>query len=118
MDHRSSTDTPDEICIIQLVDDWPSMAISKIKRKAGRSMGFRVLITEDEVARRINEAMAMDGMMDGSKLVRAETASQLKKLGEWFVIDETDGEVEEKDVDLEEFAREWQVLNSWEDIDW
>jgi hypothetical protein len=46
-------------------------------------MGFRVLITEDEVARRLNEAMAMDGMMDGSKLVRAETASQLKKLGDW-----------------------------------
>ena len=107
MEHPSSTETPGEICIIQLGDDWPSMAISQVKkRKAGRSMGFRVLVTEDEVVRRINEAMAMDG----SKLVRAETASQLKKFGEWFVIDETDGEVEEKDVDLEGFAQEWQVL--------
>jgi hypothetical protein len=30
----------------------------------------------------------------------------------------TDGEVEEKEVDLEEFAHKWQVLNSWEDMDW
>ncbi len=81
-------------------------------------MGFRVLITEDEVARRINEAMARDGLMDGSKVMRAETASQLKKFGEWFVYDEIFDEVEEKDINLEELAREWQVLNSWEDIDW
>ena len=94
------------------------MASVVSNKKEENSMGFRVLVSEEEIADRINRAMAADGLMDGSKVMRAATASQLKKFGEWFVYDECFQEVEEKDIDLEELAREWQVLESWEDIDW
>jgi hypothetical protein len=62
---------------------------------------------------RVNRALAAEG-----QIFRRSRGKKLKaQLGEWHILDKTKGEIAARDLDIEQWARDRNLLQSWEEID-
>ena len=71
-------------------------------------------VTVEALVARINRALKHEDM----KIRKCREASRdHHNLGDYFVVNISDGFVIQEDVSLEELARKWEVLKPWEKME-
>lgn len=72
----------------------------------------KLLVSEHALVQRINRALKKEGKV----LKKSRTERSRLDVGEWYILDTVGNYVSEKDVDLEQVGKEWEVLSDWETL--